>query len=92
VGYQFRRRIRQGEGLILVHNSESIKGSSIHMLFVFTPLTVIWINNSGRVTSVQLTKPWSLYNASPEPSSLVMETSPDLFDRVSVGDELDFIE
>jgi len=90
VGYQFRRQLKSGEALILVHNHDSVKISSIHMLFVFTPLSVVWINREGQVTSVQLAKPWRLHYASPKPASYVLETSPGLIDRFQVGDELEF--
>jgi uncharacterized membrane protein (UPF0127 family) len=91
VGYQFRRRLKPGEALILVHGQDTVKASSIHMLFVFTPLTVIWVNREGLVTSVQLARPWRLHYASPKPASYVLETSPESFDRFQVGEELEFI-
>lgn len=91
VGFQFRRRLKPGEALILVYKKDAIGATSIHMFFVFTPLTVIWINRQGIVTSVQLAHPWRPYYASPEPASYVLETSPELFDLIRPGDEVDFV-
>lgn len=91
VGYQFRRRLKPGEALILVYRNESIRNSSIHMFFVLTPLTVVWINRAGRITSVQLAQPWRPYYASPEPACYVLETSPEAIDKFHPGDELDFV-
>ena len=91
VGFQFRRRLKSEEALILVYNQDSVRSTSIHMFFVFTPLTVVWVNRQGRVTSVQLAQPWRPYYASPEPASYVLETSPELIDLFHPGDEVDFM-
>jgi uncharacterized membrane protein (UPF0127 family) len=91
VGYQFRRRLKPNEALILVYRKDSISATSIHMLFVFTPLTVVWINEQGTVTSVQLAQPWRPYYASPAPARYVLETTPELFELIHQGDEIDFI-
>ena len=89
-GLQFRRRLNQGEALILVKDKDSIANSSIHMFFVFFPIAAIWVDRKGKVTSAQLAKPWRPYYASPEPASYVIETSPEVLEQVSVGDVLDF--
>jgi uncharacterized membrane protein (UPF0127 family) len=91
LGFQFRRRLKPGEALVLVHKKDSISASSIHMFFVFTPLAVAWINQEGRVTQVALARPWRPYYASPTPASLVLETEPEFFGQVGIGDFLDFI-
>lgn len=91
-GLQFRRYLRSGEALILVKDKDSIANTSIHMFFVFFPIAAIWINSKGKVTSAQLAKPWRPYYASPEPATYVLETSPDILERVSTGDYLDFVE
>ncbi len=85
-GFMFRRRLHREEALLLVHPKEGILASSIHMLFVFTSLAALWINEGGLVTSAQLAKPWRLYYASPEPARYVLEGTPDLLRRIAVGD------
>jgi uncharacterized membrane protein (UPF0127 family) len=92
VGFQFRRRLRPGEALILVGRKDSINKSSIHMFFVFTALVVVWINQQGRVTYVQLARPWRPYYASPEPACYVLETSLEFLPNLKVGDEVDYIK
>ena len=89
-GLQFRRRLKPGEALILVKEKDSIANSSIHMFFVFFPIAAIWINQKGKVTSAQLAKPWRPYYASPEPASYVLETGPELLDKISFVDFVDF--
>jgi uncharacterized membrane protein (UPF0127 family) len=92
IGLQFRRRLNPGEALILVKDKDSIANSSIHMFFVFFPIAAIWINSKGKVTSAQLAKPWRPYYASSEPACYVLETSPDLLEKISEGDILDFVQ
>ncbi|UCD43513.1 MAG: DUF192 domain-containing protein [Chloroflexota bacterium] len=89
-GLQFRLRLKHGEALILVKDKDSIANSSIHMFFVFFPIAAIWINQKGKVTSAQLAKPWRPYYASPEPASYVLETDPEILEKISVGDFIDF--
>lgn len=91
IGLQYRRRLRPGEALILVHASDSIATTSIHMLSVFFPIAAVWINGQGRVTSAQLAKPWRPFYASPEPARYVLETEPAFLERIKVGDEIDFV-
>lgn len=90
-GLQFRRRLREGEALVLVHLEEGVLQSSIHMFFVFFPIAAIWIDSMGRVTSTQLARPWRPYYASPKPAQYVLETAPELLSQISVGDEFNFV-
>jgi len=90
-GLQFRRKLKLGEALILVHPDEGVLQSSIHMFFVNFPIAAIWIDSMGRVTSAQLAKPWRPYYASPSPAQYVLETSPDFLSEVEVGDEFNFV-
>lgn len=90
-GLQFHRPLNPGEAIILSKDKDSVASSSIHMFFVFFPIAAIWVNSRGRVTSVQLARPWRPYYASPEPARFVIEAPVELLAHFSVGDELDFI-
>jgi len=91
IGFQFRSKLHPGEAIILVHEKESIRETSIHMLFVFTDLAVVWLNECGEITHCELATPWRLYYASPKPARYVLETNPHFLDGISIGDELDFL-
>jgi uncharacterized membrane protein (UPF0127 family) len=90
-GLQFRRNLKPGEALILVHSKEGVRSTSIHMFFVFFPIAAFWIDRQGVVTSAQLAKPWRPYYAPPTPACYVLETAPEFLDDISVGDEMDFV-
>ena len=91
-GFQFKRRLEPGEALLLAHPAESVALSAIHMFFVFFPIAAIWIDNRGKVTSATLARPWRPYYASVTPARYVLESSPELLDRISVGVEVDFLD
>jgi uncharacterized membrane protein (UPF0127 family) len=90
-GLQFRQSPKPGEGLLLVMSKDSVVETSIHMFFVFFPIAAVWINSQGQITHAQLAKPWRPYYASPRPARYVLETTPDFLEKVTVGDEVDFI-
>jgi uncharacterized membrane protein (UPF0127 family) len=90
-GLQFHQSPKPGEGLLLVMSKDSVVETSIHMFFVFFPIAAVWINSQGQITHAQLAKPWRPYYASPRPARYVLETTPDFLEKVTVGDEVDFI-
>jgi uncharacterized membrane protein (UPF0127 family) len=89
-GLQFRRRLKPGEGLLLVHPRDGTLGTSIHMFFVFFSIAAVWIDGRGTVTSAQLARPWRPYYASAAPARYVLEAGPDLLQRVRPGDRVEF--
>ena len=90
IGFQFRKRLRTDETLILVHKKDSITGTAIHMLFVFTSLGIIWVNSLNYITHLQVAKPWRPHYASPFPACFVIETNTENLDRFKIGDSLEF--
>jgi hypothetical protein len=90
-GLQFRRNLEPGQGLILVHEKDSIATTSIHMFFVFFPIAAIWVDSRGVITGARLARPWRPYYASPLPARYVLETSPAVLDRLQPGDQVDFV-
>ena len=89
-GLTLRRGLAPGEGLVLVESRESRLDSSIHMLFVFFPLAVLWLDNAGRVVDTRLARPWRPAYLPRVPARYIVEAAPALLDLVSVGDELEF--
>ncbi len=50
-GLMFALRLKMGEGIVLSFPSE--QQIDLHMLFVFFPLDVVWINESGRIVQIE---------------------------------------
>lgn len=90
-GFTFRRHLAEDEGLVLVESSDSRVTTSIHMLFVFFDLAVIWVNNEGQVVDTILARPWRPSYLPQAPARYVIEGHPRLLDEVAVGDSIEFL-
>lgn len=91
-GFTFRRHLAEDEGLVLVEKSDSRMATSIHMLFVFFDLGVIWVNDAGEIVDKVLAKPWRLSYVPQAPARYVIEGHPNLLTQVKVGDSVQFGE
>ncbi len=87
-GLMFRRRLPPDEALLLAGRRESRLETAIHMLFVFFPLAVFWLDREGRVVDRTLARPFRPFYISRWPARDVLEGSPDLLEMVAVGDTL----
>jgi hypothetical protein len=91
-GLMMRRHLPTDEGLIFVYKRASRMDTSIHMFFVFFPISVIWLDKEQVVVSVKLAKPWRPFYAPSQPAQYFIEASPHLIDEVAIGDKLRFEE
>jgi len=89
-GLMFRSGLRAGEALILVEAGDSRAAASIHMFFVPFKIAAIWVDSAGRVVDKVIARPWRPVYAPRAPARYTLETAPEFFDRVSLGDELVF--
>lgn len=89
-GLTFRRRIDADEVYIFAGARESIAESTIHMLGVFFPIAVLWLDEQKRVVDAKLARPFRPYYAPRRPAQHFVEGAPHLLDQVHVGDELDW--
>ena len=87
-GFMFRRNIGLAEGLVLVEHRPSITNTSIHMMFVFTPLAVYWLDQDLTVVHAAVALPWRPYYAAPKPAKYVVELHPSLANLFMPGDRL----
>jgi uncharacterized membrane protein (UPF0127 family) len=90
-GLTFRRRLGEGEGLLLVGRRESRTEASIHMFFVFFPIGVLWLDGEDRVVDKVLARPFRPYYAPQGPAIGVLECQPKVLDRVDIGDSIRFV-
>ena len=85
-----RPPISPDEGLLLVGTRDSRLDSSIHMLFVFFDLAVIWINSDMKVVDKIIAKSWRPAYFSKEAAKYVLEIHPDRSENFHVGDTVQF--
>jgi len=91
-GLTFRRALGEGEGLLLVGKRESVGDAAIHMLFVFFPIGVVWLDGDQCVVDVRRARPFRPFYAPRAPAKDILEGPPSLLERVRVGDRLRFGE
>ncbi len=90
-GLTFRRELAEQEGLILVEPVESRLGTSIHMLGVFFPLGVVWLNSQRMVVDTRIARQGGIYF--PKASArFVLEADPAILTEVAVGEFLEFVD
>ena len=75
---------------MLVEAKESRVSTAIHMLGVFMPLGVAWLDSERRIVHLVLAKPWRLSYASPRAARYVLEGPPSMLESLQVGDQLAF--
>ena len=84
----FQKSIEPYEGLLLVQKRESRIDSSIHMLFMRFDIAVIWLDADFKVVDKKIAKKWALSYLPGEPAKYVLETHPDRFNDIHIGNVL----
>ena len=90
-GLMFRSRLALDEGLLLVEGRDSRLDTSIHMLFVFMDLAVIWINSENIVVDTVLARAWRPAYAPRKAARYILEIHPSRLDEYSLGDKVEFV-
>ncbi len=88
-GLMFRRAIGEDEAFVFAESKESVALTSIHMVFVFFPIAVIWLDAEKRVVDKILARPFRPYYAPQRPARYFVECHPSVLDKVQIGDRLD---
>lgn len=79
-------KLHEREGLLFVFPHE--RNVDIHMLFVFFPLDILWLDGKGRVVSlVRKAKPFTLF-VKGKRAGYLLEVRGGVADRLRVGDNL----
>jgi len=88
-GLMFSRKLKHLEGILLVSNNESILQTSIHMLFVFYPIDVLWLNKDFKVVDKkESVKPFTI-NIKPKfKAKYVLELPVNSVKSVKIGETL----
>lgn len=84
----FRKRIDFNQGLLLVQKRSSRVNTSIHMMFVFMDLTIIWLDEKMTVVDQQLARSWHLNYTPARPAKYILELSADRYSEFEIGDRL----
>jgi uncharacterized membrane protein (UPF0127 family) len=89
-GLMGRSSLAQNEGLLLVESHDTRIDTSIHMLFVYMDLAVIWVNSEFSVVDTVLARSWRPAYAPRQPARYTLEIHPDRLQEFTIGDQLEF--
>jgi uncharacterized membrane protein (UPF0127 family) len=89
-GLMFRSNLAQAEGLLLVEARDSRIDTSIHMLFVYMDLAVIWINSGYTVVDTVLARSWHPAYAPRQAARYILEIHPSRLNEFTIGDQVEF--
>jgi uncharacterized membrane protein (UPF0127 family) len=89
-GLMFRSNLPQAEGLLLVEARDSHIDTSIHMLFVYMDLAVIWINSAYTVVDTVLARSWRPAYAPRRAARYILEIHPSRLNEFTIGDQVEF--
>jgi uncharacterized membrane protein (UPF0127 family) len=90
LGLMFHPPLREEEAYVFVESKESRSLTAIHMLFVFFPLAVLWLDSSKRVVDTALARPFYPYYAPSSPAQYYVECHPVTLQKVGPGHQLEF--
>lgn len=89
-GLQFVTNLPENQGLLFVSDHDSKSDTTIHMLFMFMSIGVIWVDSEGIVVDKKLAKPWRLAYVPAKAAKYFIEANTSILERVSIGDKLTF--
>lgn len=88
----FTRSLPENHGLLLVQKNDSRMNSTIHMMFMWIDLAVIWIDSNQSVVDQVLARRWKLAYLPKHPAKYVLETDVTHLAEFSIGDTVRFDE
>ena len=89
-GLMFRSHLPEDEGLLFLLDSEGRLDASIHMLFVFFPIGVVWLREGFEVVDTVIARPFRPVYLPKAPASAFLEGPPALVEWLRVGDHVTF--
>ena len=88
VGLMGCKELEENGGILLVQKKESRLDSAIHMLFMNSDITVLWLDKDMVIVDKRLARKWHLVYIPRKPSKFVLEIHKDVFNHFDIGDRL----
>jgi uncharacterized membrane protein (UPF0127 family) len=90
-GLMFRRRLGIEQGIWMDMDCTTRALSSIHMVFVFFPISVFWLDRNGIIVDKKLARPFRFFYLPRRPARFVLELHASKFDCARIGDALHLV-
>jgi len=81
---------RKDKGLLIECSDETRMGSAIHMLFVFFPLDVLWLNSRKEIVDIRRVFSFMPFAIPKKPAKYVLELPKGYKSRFKINDKLKF--
>jgi len=78
------------KNILLEAEYEGVISSAIHMLFVFFPIDVIWLNKKKEVVDIKTAYPFQLFLAPKKPAKYILELKKGKGKLFRTGNKLKF--
>lgn len=91
-GLMFTTSLAENNGLLLVQGSESRINASIHMMFMWIDLAVVWIDGEYSVVDKVLARRWRPAYFPKKAAKYVLETGVSNMNDFNIGDQVVFEE
>jgi hypothetical protein len=91
LGLMFHPPLQEDQAYIFDEGRESRSLTTIHMLFVFFPIAVFWLDAAKRVVDKALARPFYPYYAPSAPAQYYVECHPKALEMAKIGDQLQFL-
>jgi hypothetical protein len=89
-GLMFERKANFNYALIMPLDRETRIRASIHMLFVFFPIAVLFIDENKRVVDKALLKPFTLNYTPKAKCKYIIELPAEKFDEFAINDRAEW--
>lgn len=91
-GLMFERTENFDYALIFELPAETRLGASVHMMFVFFPIDIIFLNAQKKVVDKAKLQPWALNCTPKAPAKYFVEMPYGYADKIGLGDRLGWEE
>ena len=88
----FTTSLAENNGLLLVQGSESRINASIHMMFMWIDLAIVWIDGEYSVVDKVLARRWRPAYLPKKAAKYVLETGVSNMNDFNIGDQVVFEE
>jgi hypothetical protein len=84
----FRRVLAENDGLLFVGGRESRVDASIHMLFVWFDIGVVWMDSAARVVDTCIARSWRLAYIPAASAKYILEIHPRMLEYFRKGEQI----
>lgn len=92
-GLMFTKPLKKRQAIVLEAKKEGISETTIHMLFVFYSIDIIWLNSNKEVVEIkESASPFIPWIAPKKAAKYIIELKKGAARQIKLGDNLDFVE